>query len=376
MLSHRRMREIIVCTAEGSRAIGRGCMDRKPRRSRRAWMLSVLALLIALAAAHALLWRATAREMEAGWQAWVGLRRAQGGRVEHAPPVRGGWPLAATLTVDRLRMDGAAATLPGGMGLSAERVVLRVSPPRLDRLVVDLPGQQRLRLGGTEFPFTADRLVAALPLEPGTPPSSADVNAERLRIGTPAGALEMRRARLAVEGSASATEEEPALELAVSAENLQLPAAPGGAAAFGRMVQSVATEMAVSGPLPPGRSPTGRAEAWRDGGGTLELRSASLRWGPVGARAAATLALDEALQPMGAGTLRLTGAAEVLEALAGAGMIAQRAAATARTVVPLLSRPSEDGVPEIEVPVTLEERTLAVARIPVLRLAPLDWPGR
>jgi hypothetical protein len=134
--------------------------------------------------------------------------------------------------------------------------------------------------------------------------------------------------------------------------------------------------MALSGPLPPGRSPTLRAEAWRDGGGTLELRAASLRWGPVGARAAATLALDEMLQPMGAGTLRLTGAPEALEALAGAGLIAPRAAATARSVVPLLSRPAENGEPEIEVPVTLEERTLAVARIPVLRLAPLAWPRR
>jgi hypothetical protein len=357
-------------------AIGRRCMNRKTRRPRRFWLLGALALLIALGAAHSLLWRAAARELEQGWRAWVSLRRAQGWRVEHAPPVRGGWPLSATLTVDRLQLEGARATVPGGMALGAERVVLRVTPPRLDRLVVDLPGQQRLRLGATEFPFIADRLVATLPLEPDTPPSSAEVEAGRLRIGTPAGGIELRRAWLSVEGSASATEEEPALQISLTAENLQLPVSPA-ATALGRGVQSLAMEMSLSGPLPPGREPMRRAEAWRDGGGTLELRSATLHWGPVGAQGAATLALDEELQPMGAGTLRLTGAAEALGALAQAGLIAPRAAATATSVLPLLSRTNgEDGVPAIEVPMTLEERMLAVARIPVLRLAPLNWPSR
>jgi hypothetical protein len=80
---------------------------------------------------------------------------------------------------------------------------------------------------------------------------------------------------------------------------------------------------------------------------------------------------------MGAGTLRLTGAAPALDALAEAGVVNRRAASTARTVLPLLSRPSaENGQPEIEVPLTLEDRTLALARIPVARFEPLAWPLR
>jgi hypothetical protein len=364
-------------------------MDRKPpkdsarhpaRRGRRRLLVGAAVGLVALGAGHAVLWRATAAELERGWQSWVGLRRAQGWRVEHAPPVRGGWPLAATLTLDRLRMDGAAATLPGGAALAADRVVLRVVLPRLDRLHVDLPGQQRLRLGEAEFPFTADTLSVLLPLEPGTPPSAAEAVAERLRIGTPAGGIEVRSARLSVEGSASATEAEAALTLTLAAEGVELPSGSVPTTSvgtpFGRLVESVSAELAVSGPLPPGRVPSARAEAWRDGGGTLELRALALRWGPVGAAAAATLAFDEGLQPMGAGTLRLTGAAQALDALAEAGLVGRRAAGTARSVLPLLSRPSaENGQPEIEVPVTLEDRTLALARIPVLRLAPLAWPA-
>jgi hypothetical protein len=126
--------------------------------------------------------------------------------------------------------------------------------------------------------------------------------------------------------------------------------------------------------VPPGRFPVVRAESWRDGGGTLELQSFNLSWGPIGAVAAATIALDESLQPMGAGTLRLTGATQALDALAEAGLIGRRAAGTARMLLPMMSRPNAEGAQEVELPVTVEDRTLAVARIPVLRFVPLSWP--
>lgn len=355
-------------------------MDRKPpsRRTRRFALIAVLAA-VGLATGHALLWRAMADQLEAGWQNWVQLRRAHGWQVDHAPPMRGGWPLAATLTVDRLRLEGAAATLPGGVALGVQRAVLRVELPWLDRLEVALPGQQRLRLGGTEFPFTADTLTAIVPLERDTLPSTAELVAEQLRIGLAGGAVELASGRLAVRGSASATEAEAALELTLLAEGLDLPpAAPGDPLGrFGRRIATLSAELALSGPLPGGRAPATRAEAWRDGGGTLELRRLGLRWGPLGGTATATLAFDEALQPMGAGTLRLGGAAAALEALVEAGLVGRRAAVTARGVLPLLSRPSpEDGTPEIEVPLTLEDRTLSLARIPVMRFAPLEWPRR
>jgi hypothetical protein len=117
-----------------------------------------------------------------------------------------------------------------------------------------------------------------------------------------------------------------------------------------------------------------RAAAWRDGGGTLELRGLTMRWGPVAAAAAATLALDDALQPAGAGTLRLTGAAEAVDALAEAGLIERRAAGAARALLPLMARrPADGGPPTLDVPVTLERRALALGRIPVTRLPLLDW---
>ena len=107
---------------------------------------------------------------------------------------------------------------------------------------------------------------------------------------------------------------------------------------LGRAVETARLELELTGPVPPGRGPAAKAEAWRDGGGTLELRGLELRWGPLAATGAATLTLDEALQPMGAGTLRVAGAGEVLQAAAQAGLLTRQAAATGRGVLRLLSR--------------------------------------
>lgn len=357
-------------------------MEMKPTRRRGKLAprlaLGLVLLLVLGGAAHAVLWRFMAAQLEQGLATWAQVRRAQGWRVEHAPPQRGGWPFSATLALSGVRIEGASATLPGGLVFASDRVVLRVTLPRLDRLRVELPGPQRLRIGDLDLPFVADSLFAILPLEQDTPPRAAEVVAERLRIGTPAGALEARAARLTVEGSASATDGEPALAFTLAAEGIDLPAPPPGqaGAAFGRHIAQLSADVALTGPVPPGRQPAQRAEAWRDGGGAVEVRALALRWGPVGANAAATLALDDGLQPMGAGTLRVAGAAEALDALAEAGVVGRRAAGTARALLPLLSRPpAGGGAPEIEVPVTLEDRTLAVARIPVTRLAPLIWPS-
>lgn len=352
---------------------------KRPRRLGRLLLGSLLgtALLAALlVAGHAVLWRWMAAQLEAGFQDWAGQRRAGGWRVEHAAPVRGGWPFAATLTLPRFRLEGGGATLPGGMEWQAEALVLRLAPPRLDRLVVEMPGRHRLRLGALELPFAADRLAAALPLERGVLPSEARLEAERLRLGTPAGPWEAESAGLEIETRMTAIEGEPAASLRAEATAVQGPPVAAAAGVLGRAAESLALDLALTGPVPPGRGPAAKADAWREGGGTLELRRLALHWGPVAAEASATLTLDEALQPMGAGVLRLSGGDAAVQAAAAAGMLTRQAAATGRMVLRLLSRtPPEGGPPRLEVPLALEERVLTAARVRLAELPEWHWPA-
>ncbi len=74
----------------------------------------------------------------------------------------------------------------------------------------------------------------------------------------------------------------------------------------------------MNGPLPQARDITRWAEAWRDGGGSLEITHLTMGWGPLGLTSSATLALDDQLQPMGSGNARIVGYAETLDRLAAA----------------------------------------------------------
>ncbi|UFN47330.1 DUF2125 domain-containing protein [Roseomonas sp. OT10] len=349
------------------------------------WLLlpAGLGLLALLALGHTLLWRTMASRLEEGFTVWANARRAQGWRVEHGPPQRGGWPFAANLRLPDFHLEGGQASVPGGVEWQATAVVLRVVLPRLDELRVEARGPQRLRLGHVDLPFAADRLEARVPIQADVLPRGGDLLAERLRLGLPGpdgspapGGLEFRSLRGTIETRSTATEGEPAVTLTAEAGEVMLPAPPGGGSyALGPSIGQMGLEAVLTGPNPGGRLPAARAAAWRDGGGVLELRGVTLRWGEVEATAAATLALDEALQPMGAGTLRLTGAQAALNALVQAGLLPQRSAAMAGQVAGFLARPTaEGGPPQLEIPATLEERTLAVARIPIARLPPLAWP--
>jgi hypothetical protein len=359
---------------------------RAPRRGgggplRRAGRLASGALLAAVllaAAGHALLWLWVCGRLEAGFAAWAETRRAEGWRVAHGPPLRGGWPFTATLTVPEFRLQGGAGVLPGGVDWRAEApLVLRVAPPRLDRLAVEAPGRHRLRLGGETVVFAADHLNLALPIEEGAAPREAAAGARRLRFDTPAGVVEIRAASLDF-GTRRRGGEPAAAALRVSAADVALPAGLPGTARLGLAVEGVGLDLALTGPVPPmpGLDPARRAAAWRDNGGALEVRAVDARWGETAAAASATLTLDGALQPAGTGTLHLAGGGALLDAAGEAGLLTPFAAAAARVVLRALDRaPREGGPARAELPLVLRDRSLRIAGVPVARLPVWEWGG-
>ncbi len=352
---------------------------RRPRRHLRRALWGLLALLAVAAAAHGLAWRWASSALAVGFSDWVTQRRAEGWQVAHAPPARGGWPLAARLTVPDLMLEAPSRRGQAGVAHQAARVVLQLTPARPDRLEILFEGPQRLVLGGASLPFAAEHLAVEVPLAPGPP--ALRVEARRLAALLPDGALRLRSAQVTVQpataggaGAARAAEGEPGTAIMLRAEGLALP--PSAAAqALGPEVDAVLAEALLLGPLPPPGPPAFAAAAWRDAGGTLDIRRLALRWGALDAEARLQLALDAALQPAGSGTLSVAGAAGAIDALARAGLLAGNAARTAQGVVALLGRvPPEGGPPRIEVPVALAQGTLSMARLPLLRVPPIAWP--
>ncbi len=349
-------------------------MNRSPPRRTRWWLLTPPLVLAALAALHTGLWRSAAATLVQGFEDWAAQRRALGWVVQHGTPMRGGWPFSVTLTVPRIEVVGSTRTSPADLHWRAESVELRVALANWENLVVAPRGRQVLSLPGLEIPFAADRMELTVPLEGGATPREAMLETDRLRLNSPFGGFELRSGSLALRSRLSATEGEAALTVELAASDITLPAP--GPGALGSRVERLEVDAALSGPVPLLRHPTQRAEACRDAGGTIELHRAEVQWGPVSANLSATGTLDEALQPMGAGQLHITGADEAVNALAAAGWLSRNAAGPARAMAILLSRPPpEGGPPVLELPVTLAERRIGLSRLPLARLPALQWPA-
>jgi hypothetical protein len=321
-------------------------------------------VLAALLAGHTAAWLAGTHYLRTAFDAWTAQRRAAGWEVESAPPRRGGWPLAAALTVPDLMLAAGPANAPGRIAWHAERAVLSLSLQRPTVLDIDIAGAQTLRLApGPALRFDAERTHIEAPVMGRTsgPVASLEVRTlrgEGLTIGL-----------LTAQASAGAS---PAVS--TSAEAIDLPASMTWP--LGPHISSLAIDATLHGGLPPPGSLPASAAAWRDAGGALEISHFALGWGPLGLAATARLELDGQLQPEGTADLRLIGYAKALDALAAQHWITRNAALAATAVLTLLARvPQDGGAPEVEVPLGLREGKLSMGHTPLLKLPELRWAG-
>jgi hypothetical protein len=345
---------------------------------RRLWILPLAGVLLLVAAQFAF-WRYEAGQLDAGFAAWMADRRAAGWTVSAGAPERGGWPLAVTLSVPQVALRGGEPDIPGGIAWSAERLDLHVDLLSPGTLEVRADGMQHLRLADLpDVAYTADSTTALLPLEAETPPHSVSLTIRNLRAGLPdvdpAASLTVGLVQFDGAIKPAAPAGEAALTFRLSTEAIALPATRIWA--LGNRISSLSVEGAVDGPVPMARGLVPRAAAWRDGGGTFEIRHLTLGWGPLGLSGAATLALDQRLQPMGTGSVRLVGYAASLDALAAGHVLTSGTAVAAKAVLSLLATAPEDGGPaEVEVPLSLQDRVLSMRQVPLLKLPEVIWPA-
>jgi len=341
------------------------------RLSRKLWIVALAAPLL-LVAADSLYWFLVKRNLEDGFAAWVAQARAAGWTITAGNQQVGGWPFDTILTMSSARFQGGDRDILGGLTWTVERLELRVSllQPRL--LLVELQGGQKLRLSDhPEFAFTANQMQAVLPLDAEPWPHFATIGMADLRVAGDMVTVGGMRAHF--DFAPEAKSGQATIGFTLRAERVGLP--PGQARALGPYIASLAMEGGVNGPVPPGRTVTDRAKAWRDASGSLDIRHLALTWGSLDLTAHATLTLDDQLQVAGAGSAEAIGFAEALDALAAHGVLSRSAATAAKAVLLLLaSNPQNGGPPSVDVPLALKYRTLSMHQVPLVKLPELDWP--
>lgn len=344
---------------------------------RTAW-IALFAVPCILLAGDIAYWQIASERLRDGMQDWVAAGRARGWDIQTGAVTSGGWPQAATLAISGLHARHSGADIPGAVDWTSAGITLSVSLYLPTDLHVSLTGAQRISLAGLpDTTVTGDSISATVPLQ-GTQrwfdfhSTGLSVVPANSSLPTTIGLL---NARVALAGGMDGETAQSATTFMLSAEAVALPASIKWP--LGPNISSVSLEGSLNGPLPADQHVTTWAQAWRDGGGSLEITHMSVGWGPLGLTSSATVALDDQLQPMGSGSGRIVGYAQTLDRLAAAGALTKSAATAAKAVLSLMAGTADGDEPSmVDVPLTLQYRTLSMRQVPLVRFPELDWPAR
>ncbi len=351
---------------------------------RRLWVATLLLGL--LLAADTLAWLQMQQLLDRRLRFMVQDAARSGWALGAAGEQRGGWPLAASLTLAAPRAHGAEALLPGGVTWSAERVTVTLSPLHPDRVTFSAGGIQTLSAGGVRklgdsLRFWSMAGSLHLPSHAVDGARQLSFDAAGLHLVLPGAGPDEVVAVAGLHGRLRWTPQAHALTLAL--RGIDLPR--GTAIPTGSGVPAAALELSLIGPTDGGGNLTARLRDWRAGGGRLLLRQVVIDWKYADIEAAGHVALDGNLQPDGSFTVQITGADAMLDRLAQSGRIDPSAVAAVRAVLGLIAAARDDppgqstgrptGGPRsgalrrpLQLPLTLHGGLLSVGQIPLLRI--------
>ena len=348
------------------------------------WFLFGLVGFAAFSVAYTAYWFYVASAFRDGLPAWIERLGGAGATLAYRQLEIAGYPFQFRLIFHEPLFDAPALPALAGKPLrwSAGRVVATMAPWNFNRYAIDLAGDHRVdwpaergprttRLGAAEFLVRTDMRddglpgelrfdIARLRIAEGSANSDPLWMAARARIDAE---------RLFPEGDIAT---QPTFRLDFRIEDARIP--PGDFP-LGRDVGRLVGAAQVIGPLSDPTNASG-LQVWRDGGGIVEYTINEAKYGPLTVEATGTAALDDALQPITAGTAKAEGLFAAIDALRERDIVRSRDAAMAKVVLGVLSRPNDKGVPTISLPFSIQNQKLHAGPVALLDVPPVQWPQR
>jgi len=296
---------------------------------------------------------------------WLEAQRAEGAVAGYEVMETSGFPSRIILTIAKPAYSGPL------MGQSVdwvgETLTVGTRPWMPWKLHVEAPGRHKVKLGGGAINLSGQAETLSVDMIPG------DVWAQSVDL-TVAG-LEMSNGeRVGVDDLKAHFSYEPdgtGLRFSAKGRNLMLPR--NAEMILGNTVQNFDIALRISDPLTPG-DVLEALPTWRAGGGIVDVERLKLRSGPLGLAATGTLALDDALQPMGAFTAKIEGLFQVLEILRVRGLVRDGDAVIATMALAALSkRPRNGGASAINLSVTVQDGMLSLGTIALMKMPHIVW---
>lgn len=331
-------------------------------------IVAVIALLIGLWIAG---WFYAADQARKRLAIWTAAQQAAGNVVTYDTLEVGGFPFRIVVAI-----EGPAYGTPT-YRWQATSLALAFQPWNLRRFGFRMAGAQRLDIATGNnvetIHLTMDQADGT-----GSFDAAGNMSAFESEFRTLSIAIEQGPAygfnTLRVEGRVPANPipkpDGTSMELAFAADQIALPAEQ---AILAPQIERAAGMIAFNGRLP-AQPLIPALTAWRDAGGAIDFAQLSLRWGALTVEGDGTVALDNALQPLAASSLRVSGFNETLDRLAAAGVIRPDAAGATKFALGLIAKsPDGGGPPVASVPVSIQSQQVFVGPIVISRLRPIRW---
>ena len=339
----------------------------------------VLATLVAVAGAtivYAVFWFYMAASYRDAIDGWAEARRGEGLEVRYARLEMSGFPFMIRATLEKPGLGAPQARAPWRW--DGARAIGEARPWSPRRVRIKLAGAHRIawthRGAPVRYRGSAEELTAEIVIEAGGR-QQGRLDIGGLVLKGESEEQEIAVAKAHVEGwrttATSADHLTVTAEVSLDARGLRLPR--GLSLPFGNRVGAISLKASLMGHIPAGRLPDSLA-AWRDSGGTVEVHQFAVTYGPLSGRVTGTLALDAALQPIGALTAKLGGFFAAIDGLRKAGLVGARQAVMAKVILGVFAkRPPGGGAATLNAPLTIQDRRLYVGPVDLAEVPAIRW---
>jgi hypothetical protein len=338
---------------------------------RRSTVFRVVAVVLVLGiGAYSVFWWVAAGKIEDAAKTWRETAQAQ--KIEASWQSMGvsGYPLAFRLRLSDMTLKSSASNPP--VQLQAPLLTAAARPWNFHVASVAAPDGLTVALGDPAAPVAkisaANGAGAVARTDDGTTTVWLSLYEAKGTAIVPLGARVVN-AWAILPPSTPATHQDSGLAVALDARDVALPTAPPG---LSPTIDELGFGVTLMGNFPPG--PLRQAAAtWRDSGGTVELDHLTARWGEMGINGSGTLALDNALQPVGGFSGGVSGFDQLLNVLVASGRIKPADARVARLALAMLAKSGPDGRPEIASSFTIQNGQMYLGPAKLGPAPRIDW---
>ncbi|MBU0724879.1 MAG: DUF2125 domain-containing protein [Alphaproteobacteria bacterium] len=328
-------------------------------------VIGFFALLLVLTGAYSAYWYIMADRLRDGIAGWAATAAAQGMEAGWTGFTLSGFPFAFRARFEAPSIQAEGAATPWSWRSST--LLLEARPWNLRHIRFEAPEAQTLHFGlltdRTRFDIVGSSGVIGL-----------DSRYQAASIDADLGALTASDSGKAVLASAAGLDiglarNDAALDIRLSARDVEPRMAMDLPVQGAAQIDLTAS---LLGPLPQ-QSGEAALAAWRDAGGTLEIRHVLLDWQPIRLEGDGTLALDRALQPIGAFSAEIEGHDKLLDGMAQMGLVRPDDARMGQVALGLLTREGRQGRPVLKAPVSLQDGFVFLGPLRLARMPRIVW---